>query len=154
MVYQMLAMLHTYEAAPGIVDLDADPFVPSGMRFEPDDHVRGGQRRFAASELCLYQSQWQANGGQITGEALLGELDRAGMYNANLLDFLVARPHLIPLECDGYFVAFLGTIYTDGQGRRHVRVMYKDEDGEWTWMFVPVSLHFGGKNAVAVRATC
>lgn len=114
-----------------LIDLDADPFVPNGWKVE--DHQKGGQFKWDAIKVKLHLSKKQ-KGGSIEGNKLRKELKGQPVYNANLLDYLLKNPHLIPEEWKGKYVFFWGTIYRSSGGDLCVRCLYWDV-GRWCWDF-------------------
>ena len=113
-----------------IIDLDADPFIPSGLTVV--EHQRGGQLTWDASEIALYLSKHQQGNSHIQGDELRDELKGKPVYNANLLDYLLEHPHLIPEEWQGKHVFFWGTLYCDAGGLFLVRYLYKGSR-KWRW---------------------
>jgi hypothetical protein len=113
-----------------IIDLDANPFVPDG--WEVEEHKKGGQFEWNVTKINLFLSINQQGGKTIKGHKLRKELKSKAPFNANMLDFLLAHPHLIPEEWKGKCVYFWGTIYRDSDGDPCVRYLYWD-DGQWDW---------------------
>lgn len=113
-----------------LVDLDADPFVPSGWAVE--EHQRGGSFKLDPVKIKLCLSPHQQGEKWIDGHKLREELKKQRVYNANLLDYLIAHPHLIPEDWKGKFVFFWGTTYRDSDGRLSVRCLCWDGDA-WFW---------------------
>lgn len=93
------------------VDCDAEPFVPEGWRVEK--HVKGG---FLDAESI-----------QVALSLPAGEVP----YNANLLDYLLAHPELVPEKWEHSAVIFTGTIY-HWLGASCVR--YLNGGANWTFM--------------------
>jgi hypothetical protein len=112
-----------------IIDLDADPFVPDGWKVE--EHIKGGQFEFDPVEVLLHLEEEQQN-GSIVGTKLRKKLEKKSRYNANLLEFYLAHPNLIPEEWKGKAVFFWGTIYRHSGGRLYVRCLIWLE-GRWQW---------------------
>ncbi|MGE5541321.1 MAG: hypothetical protein ACM3TU_03520 [Bacillota bacterium] len=146
------------------IDCDADPFNPwekDGWTVE--EHQKGGTFKWDASQVELYLASGQKNGKYIEGNKLRKELSDKSVpvLNANVLDYLLANPHLIPEEWkrDGQgrrrAVFFWGTIYRRCDGILCVRCLFpKGVDG-WKGFY-----HGGIDNATwdhsfpsAVRAT-
>ena len=95
-----------------VIDLDADPRIPyDGWKVE--EHKKGGQFKWDASKVQLFLNKKQQDGGSIEGNKLRKELADMPVYNANLLDYLLDNPHLIPEEWKGKVICFWGTIYRD-----------------------------------------
>ena len=121
-----------------LIDLDTDPFIPDGWKVE--EHQKGAQFKWDASRVALYLSEQQKNGKWIGGNKLREELAGKPVYNANLLDYLLANPHLTPEDWKKdekgitRFIFFWGTIYRDSNGVLCVRYLYwDDDDGRWDW---------------------
>lgn len=113
-----------------IVDLDADPFLPSG--WEVVEHIKGGQFEFDPSKVALYLDKEQQDGAVIVGNKLRKKLKGKPVFNANLLDFYLAHPNLIPEEWKGKAVFFWNTIYRHSDGFLYVRYLIW-LDGRWAW---------------------
>lgn len=113
-----------------LIDLDADPFVPDGWKVE--EHRKGGQFKWNAAKVALYLSKKQQNGKWIEGHKLREELKGRSVFNANLLDYLLKNPHLIPEEWKGKYVFFWGTVYRYSDGYLCVRCLCWD-GGRWDW---------------------
>lgn len=114
-----------------LIDLDANPLVPSGWK-RAEEHQKGGQFKWDAAKVNLYLSKKQEGGNYIVGTKLREELKGKLVYNANLLDYLFAHPHLIPEEWKGQHVFFWGTIYRDSDGVLCVRCLGWG-GGRWRW---------------------
>jgi hypothetical protein len=97
-----------------------------------EEHWKGGQFRWDASKVALYLSKKQKDGKQLEGNKLREELRGKPVYNANLLDFLLKHPHLIPEEWKGKYVFFWGTVYRFSDGFLCVRYLCWSGDG-WYW---------------------
>ncbi len=121
----------TAESVPQkIVDLDAEPYVPDG--WSVIEHRKGGQFKWDATKVKLHLSKKQRGGGAIDGRKLREELKGRPVYNANLLDYLLENPHLIPEEWKGKDVFFWATVYGDSDGDPCVR--HLDWHGDrWGW---------------------
>ena len=105
-----------------LVDLNADPFVPSDLKVE--EHTKAGQFKWDASKVTLFLSEPQKRGRAIGGNKLRKTLKGQNAYNVNLLDYLLKNPHLIPEEWKGKYVFFWGTIYRCRDGNLYVRYGY------------------------------
>lgn len=119
-----------------VIDGDADPFVFDGWKVE--EHKKTGQFVWdpAKVELCL--SKNQKGGKVIEGNKLRKELENNPMWNANLLDYLLKNPHLIPEEWkqdekgNTRYIFFWGTIYRGSVDRLCVRCLCW-VDRRWDW---------------------
>lgn len=112
-----------------IINTDAAPFIPDGWKVE--EHKKMGQLIWDPSKLSLYLSKKQ-QGGCIEGNKLRKELEGKPVMNANVLDYLLANPTLIPEEWKGKAIYFWGTIYRDYDGYLYVRYLCWC-DVRWDW---------------------
>jgi hypothetical protein len=133
-----------------VIDFDANPFVPEGWTVE--EHIRGGQPEWDPTKVALYLSEGQQDGKWIRGHQLREELKGKPVYNANLLDYLLAHPELIQKEWKGKPVFFWGTIYRSPDGNLHVRSLDWRGDG-WFWDFRWLGSGFHGSRPAAVPAS-
>ncbi|MDD5397270.1 MAG: hypothetical protein PHW24_04440 [Candidatus Moranbacteria bacterium] len=113
-----------------IIDCDADPFVPDGWKIEK--HLKGGKFEWNADKVSLYLSKEQEGGSAIEGNKLRKKLEKMPVLNANVLDYLLKNPQLIPEDWKGKAVFFWGTIYRCSDGSLCVRYLYWG-GGEWDW---------------------
>ena len=133
-----------------LIDLDADRFVPSGLTVV--EHQKGGQFKWDASKVALYFSEKHQGSKVIKGNKLRDELKGKPVYNANLLDYLLKHPHLIPEEWKDKYVFFWGTIYRDLDGYLYVRYLYWDGGG-WGWSRSWLESDWDGNDPTAVPAS-
>ena len=133
-----------------VVDLDVDPMIPNGWTVEK--HIKGGQFEFDPEKVVLYLDEGQQDGGMIVGNELRQKLAGKGAYNANLLDFYLANPHLIPEEWKGKFIFFWGTIYRYSSGDLYVRYFYWN-GVRWNWNYYWLDDDFDGHNPAVVPAS-
>ncbi|MCX6717470.1 MAG: hypothetical protein NTU76_02230 [Candidatus Taylorbacteria bacterium] len=112
------------------VDLDADPFIPEGWKVE--SHTKGGKIPFRPNMVDLYLSEEQQKRDWTVGNDLCKKVETKNPYNANLLDFFLAHPELIPKSWKGKAVYFWGTIYCFTDGSRCVRSLFFGGD-RWSW---------------------
>ncbi len=120
-----------------LINLDADPMIPDGWKVE--EHQKGGQFEWDASKVALYLDPSQ-QGGPIEGNKLCKKLKGKNVFNAVLLDYLLANPHLIPEEWkkdengNTRYIFFWGTVYRHSDGFLCVRCLYWDGD-RWYWYY-------------------
>ena len=122
-----------------LIDCDATPHEPEGIKVH--EHVKGGNLKWDPSKVELFLSREQSSGGCIQGTALQHELQGKPVMNANVLDYLLDHPELIPLDWKGKNVFFWGTIYRGSGGDLCVRCLswsgygwYSDHErlgGDW-----------------------
>ncbi len=133
-----------------IIDLDADPRIPyDGWSVE--EHKKGGQFTWDPTRVALFLSKKQQE-GSIEGNKLRKEMADQPVYNANLLDYLLDNPHLIPEEWKGKAVFFWGTIYRDSDGDLCVRCLIWD-GGYWKRDSNWLDNSFDADNPSAVAAS-
>lgn len=136
-----------------IINCDVQPFTPSGWSVEK--HTPGGQWPWDPSKIILYLSKKQKKSGTIEGNKLRQELEKLeGMLtlNANVLDYLLAHPEIIPEEWKGKAVFFWGTIYRHSDGYLIVRCLYWD-GSQWDWDNYWFGSDFDGNDPAAVSAS-
>lgn len=111
-----------------IIDCDANPLIPyEGWKVE--EHKKGRQFVWDPTKVRLHLSPNLAEGKSIVGNKLRKELDAQPVFNANLLDYLVEHPHLIPEEWKvdekgrTRYIFFWGTIYRNSDGNLCVRCL-------------------------------
>ena len=105
-----------------IIDCDADPFVPPGLKVE--SHHKCGQLEWREGLFGLYFSELQGSSSAVCGDKLLEELKDKPVLNANVLDYLLKNPQLIPEEWKSKAVFFWGTIYCDPDDCPCIRYLY------------------------------
>lgn len=93
-----------------LIDCDVAPFIPDGSSVE--EHKKGGMFKFSPEKISFYFSKKQKK-GSIEGNDLRKELANYPVLNANVLDYLLDHPKLIPEEWKGKVIFFWGTIYRD-----------------------------------------
>ncbi len=114
-----------------IIDLDADPFVPKGWKVE--EHKKGGKVKWTSNLVHLYLSDSQKDGKHIKGDELRKELENKHVLNANVLDYLLAHPELIPEGWKDKMIYFWGTVYRHPDGCLCIRCLFWDYAGlRWT----------------------
>ncbi len=117
-----------------IVDCDAEPFKPKDWKVE--EHKKGGQLLLNLPKIKLHFSLNQQGGRVIEGNKLRKELVSESVLNANVLDYLLAYPKLIPedwkRDANGNtrHIFFWGTIYRSSHGFLCVLFLSWD-DGAW-----------------------
>ena len=139
-----------------IIDLDADPFTPGGWKAEK--HIKGGPFKWDPAQVQFYLSPNQQNGRIIGGEKLREELADKLVFNANLLDYLLKNPHLIPEEWKKdeqgrtRYIFFWGTEYRRSDGDRCVRCLCW-HGGGWRWGCDWLGIDWGVRSPAALRAS-
>ncbi len=141
-----------------VIDCDANPFNPwANDGFTIEEHQKGGQWKFDPKQVEFFLSSGQKDGKVIEGNKLRKELAKKLVFNANVLDYLLAHPELIPDEwkTDGNgntrYIFFWGTVYRRRDGYLFVRYLYWDGD-RWYWSYRWLDYGWHGSNPAAVRA--
>ncbi len=118
------------------IDFDKAPSIPEGWTLLPDNEqlpkrVRG-RVKFDPAKVSLYLDPGQ-NGSVIGGNELCERLDTVTVYGAQLGDFYLKNPYLIPDEWkrDGKAIFFWGTLYRAAWGSVCVRYLYFGT--RWSW---------------------
>jgi len=115
------------DVASAIIDCDADPLVLEGYKVE--EHIKGGQFEWDPAKVELYLSEEQKS-EVVEGNILREELKKKTVLNANVLDYLIDHPHLIPEEWrKGNIVFFWGTTYCYSADQLLVRCLVWGSDG-------------------------
>lgn len=118
-------------AASMVIDCDADPYVPEDWTLV--EHIKGGMIESDSPKIFPGTSPSQKiKHGPVLGRTILREFrDKPTclILNANVLDFWLKHPELIPKVVyralqSGYKIAFWGTIYHDAAGRAVVRHLF------------------------------
>ncbi len=131
-----------------LIDLDAIPFTPS--KWSVAEHRQGGQFVFNSRRIGLYLDDQQKAGG-IAGRQLREKLKSKPVFNANMLDWLIAHPDFIPEEWKGTLIVFWGTIYRDSDGTLYVRYLFW-RNNQWHWSSRWLDRDFYDHNRAAVLA--
>jgi len=142
-----------------VIDCDAAPFNPwANDGWTVEEHQKGGQWKFDPKEVEFFLASGQKDGKVIEGNKLRKELAKKPVFNANVLDYLLAHPELIPDEwkADGNgntrYIFFWGTVYRDRDGDLCVRCLFWN-DGRWDWSRNWLDYGWRGSDPAAVRAS-
>jgi len=144
----LLRGTHELRLMRHIIDCDADPYCPTG--WEVVEHRKCGRIEWN-QEIRLYLSKDQEGGSHVSGHKLRKELADQPILNANVLDYLLAHPGLIPTNgWEKKIILFWGTIYR-GHGVSVVRYLYWD-GGKWSWYYCWLGSGFTANAPAAVLA--
>ena len=145
-----------------VIDCDADPFNPWTKEggWTVDEHQKGGQWKFDPKQVEFYLSSGQKGDDNkaIEGYKLRKELAGKPVLNANVLDYLLKNPHLIPEEWkkDGQgntrYIFFWGTVYRNRDGDLFVRYLYWYHGG-WHRSYRWLGRGWDGRSPSALRAS-
>ncbi|MEI7742005.1 MAG: hypothetical protein WCJ29_05920 [bacterium] len=109
------------------INLEAPPFVPRGWTVE--EHRGTGELLVRdIPKIRLFTAETQKGPG-IGGAVLRKELAEKPVLNANVLDFLLKNPDLIPNEWQNSQVYFWGTVYRGKDGFVRIRMLHWDGRG-------------------------
>ena len=114
-----------------VVDLDVIPQVPPYLQ-KIHFNKPGGIFEWKPEKMRLYLSPKQEGDRRILGKDLYAELAAFPVFNATLLDFLLANKHLIP-DCwkREIYILFWDTLFEDFQGKECVRSLYWGLEKSW-----------------------
>ncbi len=115
-----------------IIDCDANPYVPNGWKSE--SHRKHGMFNWNQKKIHLYLPANRKLGKCIEGKKLQKEVENQPIVNANVLDYLLVHPELIPESWKGEVIFFWATIYRDSFGRLCVRCLYWNGNS-WRWIY-------------------
>jgi len=132
-----------------VIDCDAIPFLLEDWKVE--SHRKGGQVVWDPTNVVLYLDEAQQNRRLIEGNNLRKKLAKMPVMNANVLDYLLDHPELIPEEWKGIYVYFWGTIYRSRLGGLGVRCLRWDGD-RWNWNCRWLGNDWDSSDPVAVSA--
>ncbi|MFA5024863.1 MAG: hypothetical protein WC523_08035 [Patescibacteria group bacterium] len=134
--FAVLAAAEELKLAINLIDCSAPPFCPEGLVRET--HQGKDFFKFDPAKIYLHQPKTRGT---------IEELSRlpAGKLalNANVLDYLLKHPELIPKEWRGKYIFFFGTIYR-GPGEMLFARYLVYRGSEWccdySWLSSPFSL--------------
>lgn len=132
-----------------LVDLDADPFIPPGWSLK--EHKRGGLLKYNSKKIIPFLTKGQKENTCVFGYNLKTELKDESiiLLNANLLDYLLLHPELIPEEFKKYFLFFWGTIYRNEVNKPCIRHLAWSA-GEWYGDYMLLSSNYYNASPAAV----
>jgi len=158
-VRQALRGYATITILEHVIDCDVEPFNPYAKDgWTVEEHQKCGQWKFDAKQVEFFLSSGQKHGKTTEGNKLRKELFHKEVFNANVLDYLLANPHLIPEEWkkdeqgNTRYIFFWGTVYRDRDGYLFVRCLYWS-DGRWDWGRRWLGSGWYGLGPAAVRAS-
>lgn len=111
-----------------IIDCDAEPLCP--LELEVEEHHGGGRLKWRHDKVAIHVFEEQVKAGGLKGDDLREKLEGMHALNANVLDYLLERPALIPDSWKTKKVFFWGTEYSDSDGDPVVRFLVWRDD-EW-----------------------
>jgi hypothetical protein len=146
------------------VDFGADPFLPAGCKVE--EHQKGkvaklerkGDDVYLDGKKIEFWLSSEQKRGVITGNTLRAKLAGKPVLNANMLDYLLKNPHLIPEvwkkdeNGNTRYVFFWGTVYRSTAGNLYVRCLYWF-GGRWDWYYYWLDFDFVDDSPAAVSAS-
>jgi acyl dehydratase len=104
-----------------IIDCDAEPYLPKDWTVI--DHRKGGMLEWNPTKIKFYLSEGQKGAKSINGHDLRTELAEIPVLNANVHDYLMINPHVIPEDFRDKHLCFWGTIFRSPGGGYYVRCM-------------------------------
>ena len=155
LVRDILKGFSTITPIEHLINCDAPPSIPNGWRVEEADQLVNRVRgvfEWDPNKVKLHLSPNQMGGKPIKGEQLQTELANESVLNANILDYLLVHPALIPDEWKGKYVFFWGTVFRSSSGSLCVRCLYF-LGGEWLSSCLWLGDVFFGCDSAALRAS-
>jgi hypothetical protein len=129
------------------IDTDADPFSPND--WEVERHVGCGIWKLDFDLIELFSSEKQEKGYKL--KKVVNTTKGKNFLNANVLDYLLDYPTLIPESWKGKKVFFWNTIYRYSCGEFCVR--YLSWNGsEWDWHDYRLGSIFAENNFAALAS--
>lgn len=142
-----------------VIDCSVAPFCPEKWEvLPPEEQISTrlqGQLKWNREnqKTALYLSEKQTTGEKwIEGNKLRKELAGQVVLPANVLDYQLANPNLIPEEWKGKAVFFWGTIYRDSDGGLYVRCLCWG-GSRWNWGYSWLGLSFDSRLPAALPAS-
>lgn len=140
-----------------IIDSDAIPNIPSGLRLADDgDQIVSrvkGKRNLSDIKVSLHLDVGQTDGKLVKGYDLKSRLEGQAVLGAQFLDFYLEHPALIPEDWKKKgWIFFWGTIYRDVSG--HLCVRYLNWRGaRWVSPFNWLGRDWNYRHPAAVSAS-
>ncbi len=133
------------------IDTDAAPFERPGFKVEK--HIGRGLWQYKLASIELFRSEKQKRNYQEGNKLkeVIEALKSRKALNANVLDYLLAHPELIPESWKGKAVFFWGTIYRYSNGNLCVRYLYWS-DSRWYHDYRWLDGRFGSKHSAALTS--
>ncbi|HCP08596.1 MAG TPA: hypothetical protein DIT25_02245 [Candidatus Moranbacteria bacterium] len=139
-----------------LINCDTSPFCPRG--WEVLEHKKGGLLTWDPDEIRLYAPKrllWvhkkKRIWGDISGYMVKKRIGNKFALNANILDYLLRYPKLIPEKWKNVSVYFFGTIYHCGYDEA-VRCLVWDSS-KWRSGYMPLNedgSFWGDDNPIAL----
>ncbi len=141
------------------IDCDAPPYLPDGWSLNPEDQLPGlvkGEVNFDPAKIQFYLDEDQKT-GSVVGTELAKRLSEKSLLPANVLDYLLANPELVPEEWkvdeqgNARYINFW-TVYRLSDGRLCVRYLYW-RDGQWRWLYFALAFEFNDQDPAVLFAS-
>jgi hypothetical protein len=154
--HQVLLGHASVQTVEHMIDCDAEPYLPDGWKIEK--HQKGGQFDWSATSVKFYLDSDQQNGECTEGNKLRKELSGKPVLNANVLDYLLKNPNLIPEDWkknekgNTRYIFFWGTIYRNSGGSLCVRCLFWN-GVEWRSLGLFLNDDWSWNHPAALRAS-
>ena len=126
------------------IDCDVPPFIPP--EFTLKEHQLGGQYLFDPDNLSCFTPELPRGVTSIIGNDLREELKGRSIFNANILDYLLAHTYLIPDDWKNKCVCFFGTSYIFA-GQSCIRcLIWNNSKWDWDCRFFNSGFRFSQSN--------
>ena len=137
------------------IDCSVQPTIPRGWSIREEDQIASrfqGQLVWSPEKIRLHLDPGQENGGVLKGDALRKKLEGQPVLPANVGDYLLCHPELIPSCWKGKCV-FFWTVYRGSDGSLCVRFLYwVGRSWGWVWGYDWLDDDWDGQRPAAVLA--
>lgn len=110
-----------------VIDCSVQPMIPDGWEIRPEDQIASrfqGELLWSPDKIRLHLDPGHEGDAYLKGEGLKKKLEGQPVLPANVLDYLLAHPALIPSDWKGKCVFFWGTVYRRADGGACVRCLF------------------------------
>ena len=140
-----------------VIDFDSAPTIPANLTIAPDsDQIAGrvrGKRKLSDIKIRFHLDVGQTDGKYLRGYDLKAKLDGKAVLGAQLLDFYLKHPELIPEDWKTKgVICFWGSIYCGAFGGHFVRCITWQKM-KWVSNYFRLDYKWYGSDPAAVLAS-
>ncbi|MEK7766143.1 MAG: hypothetical protein AAB368_07885 [bacterium] len=136
------------------IDCSVQPMIPNGWEIRPEDQIASrfrGELIWTPEKIRLHLDPGQADGGVLKGDDIRKRLEGQPVLPANVGDYLLAHPVLIPSDWKGKYIYFWGTVFHNSDNGLCVRYLCWGARG-WHWSNGWLDFGWRGQGPAAVLA--
>lgn len=136
-----------------VIDCAAQPMIHRGWSIQPEDQIASrfqGELVWSPEKIRLHIDDAQTK-GMIVGNELLKKLEGQPVLPANVGDYLLDHPALIPPDWKWKYTYFWGTLCRDPDGNLCVRCLRWD-GRNWGWYGDQLGRHWRDQDSAALLA--